>query len=127
MAEIDQVPADRLGMALDSGAVHDLTIGTDDADRRLLHGDIEADVVLLAHGGAPRLDRSAMMPPLPPREALRIPHLAPERRRQAVDCIREKYGLPERHACRIVGQHRGTQRYAPTVPADEDVLTGKLA
>jgi hypothetical protein len=29
----------------------------------------------------------------------------------------------ERHACRIVGQHRGTQRYVPTVAADEDELT----
>jgi putative transposase len=37
--------------------------------------------------------------------------------------IREKYGLSERCACRIVGQHRGTQRYVPTVPADEDALT----
>lgn len=26
--------------------------------------------------------------------------VAPARRRQAVDGIREKYGLPERHACR---------------------------
>ncbi|MBA9071779.1 DNA-binding NtrC family response regulator [Methylobacterium sp. RAS18] len=41
------------------------------------------------------------MPPLPPRRAPRIPHLAPERRRQAVDGIRAKYGLSERHACRI--------------------------
>ena len=49
--------------------------------------------------------------------------VAPERRRQAVDGIREKYGLSERHACRIVGQHRGTQRYVPTVLADEDALT----
>jgi len=48
--------------------------------------------------------------------------VAPERRRQAVDGIREKYGLSERHACRIVGQHRGTQRYVPTVLADEDEL-----
>jgi len=52
-------------------------VGIDDADRCLLHGDIEADVVLLVHGGAPRLDRSAIMPPLPPRRAPRIPHLAP--------------------------------------------------
>ncbi|MFB0489951.1 hypothetical protein ABIE45_002537 [Methylobacterium sp. OAE515] len=37
--------------------------------------------------------------------------------------IRETYGLSERHACRIVGQHRGTQRTVPTVPADEDALT----
>jgi transposase InsO family protein len=37
--------------------------------------------------------------------------------------IREKYGLSERHACRIVSQPRGTQRYAPTLRADEDALT----
>lgn len=40
--------------------------------------------------------------------------------------IREKYSLSERHACRIVGQHRGTQRYVPTVPADEEALTRAL-
>ncbi len=37
--------------------------------------------------------------------------------------IREKYGLSERHACCLVGQPRGTQRYVPTVRADEDALT----
>ena len=52
----------------------------------------------------------------------RIPHLSPERRRQAVDGIRRKYGLSERQACRIVGQHRGTQRYATIVRFDEDAL-----
>ena len=40
-----------------------------------------------------------------------------------MDGIRDKYGLSERHACRIVGQHRGTQRYGPTVAAEEDGLT----
>jgi hypothetical protein len=40
---------------------------------------------------------------------------SPERRWQAVDGIRGKYGLSERQACRIVGQHRGTQRYATIV------------
>ncbi|CAO4185089.1 hypothetical protein CFFPNG_04540 [Methylorubrum aminovorans] len=40
-----------------------------------------------------------------------------------MDAIQEKYGLSERHACRIVGQHRGTQRYVLSVPADEDALT----
>lgn len=40
-----------------------------------------------------------------------------------MDGIRAKYGLSERHACRIVGQHRGTQRYMPSVQADEDGLT----
>lgn len=31
--------------------------------------------------------------------------------------------MSERHACRIVSQPRGTQRYIPTVSADNDVLT----
>ncbi len=35
----------------------------------------------------------------------------------------ERYGLSERHACRIVSQPRGTQRYVPTIRADEDALT----
>ena len=37
--------------------------------------------------------------------------------------IREQYGLSERHACRIVSQPRGTQRYVPILRADEDELT----
>ena len=37
--------------------------------------------------------------------------------------IQEQYGLSERHACRIVSQPRGTQRYVPTLRADEDDLT----
>ena len=56
----------------------------------------------------------------------RIPHLSPERRRQAVQGIREKYSLSERHACRIVGQPRGTQRYTTIVRADEDALTSAI-
>jgi len=39
-------------------AIHDLSLAIDDTDRGLFHGDIEADVVLLAHGGAPTLDRA---------------------------------------------------------------------
>ena len=34
-----------------------------------------------------------------------------------------QYGLSERHACRIAGQPRGTQRYTTIVRADEDELT----
>src|SRR6185503_4994382 len=52
--------------------------------------------------------------------------VSPERRRQAVKGIREKYSLTERHACRIVGQPRGTQRYTTIVRADEDGLTGAI-
>jgi transposase InsO family protein len=40
-----------------------------------------------------------------------------------VSRIREKYNLSERHACRIVSQPRGTQRYVPTLRADENALT----
>jgi hypothetical protein len=49
-----------------------------------------------------------------------------ERRRQAVDAVREKYDLSERSACRIVGQPRGTQRYVPTLKPDEDELTRNI-
>ncbi|MBA9071708.1 hypothetical protein FHR71_005494 [Methylobacterium sp. RAS18] len=34
-----------------------------------------------------------------------------------------KHDLSERHAYRIVGQHRGTQHYVPTLPTDEDTPT----
>jgi putative transposase len=40
--------------------------------------------------------------------------------------VREKYQLSERHACRLVSQPRGTQRYAAIVRADEDALTSAI-
>jgi putative transposase len=43
-----------------------------------------------------------------------------------VEGIRTKYGVSERHACRIVDQPRGTQRYTAIVRADEDALTGAI-
>lgn len=85
------MPADNLGMALDRGAVHDLAVGIDDAERGLLHGDIEADVVLLVHGRAPRLVRSTIMP-LPPREAPQIARLSSARRRACVDYVVAEHG-----------------------------------
>ena len=36
---------------------------------------------------------------------------------------RENYQISERHACRLLGQWRGTQRYEPMYRADEDALT----
>ena len=36
---------------------------------------------------------------------------------------RQKYGLSERHACRLLGQWRGTQRYRPLRRTEEDALT----
>jgi len=40
-----------------------------------------------------------------------------------VEHAREKYELSERHACRLVKQWRGTQRYLPIQRTDEDALT----
>jgi putative transposase len=37
--------------------------------------------------------------------------------------VREEYGLSERHACRLLGQGRRTQRYVPILRSDEDGLT----
>ena len=34
--------------------------------------------------------------------------------------------MPERRACRVLGQHRSTQRKAPTTPADEVALTADI-
>ena len=36
---------------------------------------------------------------------------------------REKHELSERHACQLVNQWRGTQRYVPIQRVDEDALT----
>ena len=36
---------------------------------------------------------------------------------------RQEYGLSERHACRLLGQWRGTQRYGPLRRTEEDALT----
>jgi len=40
-----------------------------------------------------------------------------------VEHAREEYRLTERHACRLLGQWRGTQRYEPMLRTDEDTLT----
>ena len=49
--------------------------------------------------------------------------LSPERRRGAVRHACENYPVTERHACRLLGQWRGTQRYEGMGRADEDALT----
>ena len=35
-------------------------------------------------------------------------------------------GVPERRACRVLGQHRSTQRKPPSKPEDEAVLTAAI-
>ena len=49
--------------------------------------------------------------------------LSPERRCCAVERAEQGYGMSERHACRLLGQWRGTQRYEPMHRLDEDALT----
>ena len=49
--------------------------------------------------------------------------LSPERRCCAVERAEQGYGMSERHACRLLGQWRGTQRYEPMHRLDEDELT----
>jgi putative transposase len=41
--------------------------------------------------------------------------LSPERRRRAVAVLRERYRASERHVCRVVGEHRSTQRHGGKV------------
>jgi putative transposase len=40
-----------------------------------------------------------------------------------VEHAREEYRMSERHACRLLGQWRGTQRYEPLQRIDEEALT----
>ncbi|MCH8947936.1 MAG: IS3 family transposase [Acidobacteria bacterium] len=49
--------------------------------------------------------------------------LSPKRRCCAVERAEQGYGMSERHACRLLGQWRGTQRYEPMHRLDEDELT----
>ena len=40
--------------------------------------------------------------------------------------VRDKYGVSERHACRVLGQPRTTQRYQPNIADDEELLTATI-
>ena len=37
-----------------------------------------------------------------------------------------EFGVPERRACRVLGQHRSTQRKPPSRPDDEVALTADI-
>lgn len=53
--------------------------------------------------------------------------VTPERRRRAVVVLVERFGVSERRACRLLGQHRSTQRRPPRpVPEAEDKLRTRL-
>lgn len=46
--------------------------------------------------------------------------VTPNRRRQAVKVLQDRFGVSERRACRVVGQPRSTQRLLPPTPDDEE-------
>ena len=47
--------------------------------------------------------------------------MTPDRRRRAVLTLIDRFGVSHRRACRVVGQHRATQRHAPAVPLRDEL------
>ena len=52
--------------------------------------------------------------------------MRPAARHAAVGLLRERYGVSERRACRVVGIGRSSMRYRPTARPDEKRLRGRL-
>ncbi|HSC71697.1 MAG TPA: IS3 family transposase [Candidatus Methylomirabilis sp.] len=52
--------------------------------------------------------------------------LSPSRRRACVAAVCEGLGVSERRACRVLGQHRATQRHTPTPRPDEAPLIAAI-
>lgn len=52
--------------------------------------------------------------------------MSPARRRACIEHVRQKLQVSERLACRVLGQHRSTQRKAPHGRADEEALTADI-
>jgi putative transposase len=53
--------------------------------------------------------------------------VTPDRRRRAVVVLVERFGVSERRACRVVGQHRSTQRRpARPMPTEDEKLRRRL-
>jgi putative transposase len=53
--------------------------------------------------------------------------VSPDLRRRAVVVLVERFGVSQRRACRVVGQHRSVQQYAPQRPeVDEARLRARL-
>ncbi|WP_156369280.1 IS3 family transposase [Aureimonas sp. Leaf324] len=52
--------------------------------------------------------------------------VSPSRRRQCIKHVMKKFNVSERLACRVLGQHRSTQRKAPKGRADDAALTADI-
>ncbi|MEJ2372125.1 MAG: IS3 family transposase [Gemmatimonadales bacterium] len=59
-------------------------------------------------------------------EAAKGKLLSPSRRRRCIELVRGKLGVSERRACRVLGQHRSTQRHVARGRADEDRLVADM-
>ncbi|MFK0167159.1 IS3 family transposase [Rhizobium sp. NPDC090279] len=59
-------------------------------------------------------------------EAAKGKLLSPARRRACVDHVTAELGVSERRACRVLGQHRSTQRKIAKTPDDEAALTADI-
>ncbi|GAA3275963.1 hypothetical protein GCM10020258_55620 [Sphingomonas yabuuchiae] len=53
-------------------------------------------------------------------------NLSPARRRRCIDQVREVLDVSERRVCRVLGQHRSTQRKVPCGADDEEALTDDI-
>ena len=52
--------------------------------------------------------------------------MSPARRRRAVQHLQQVFGVSQRWACRLVGQHRSTQRHQPEEPDRDRALRQQL-
>jgi putative transposase len=52
--------------------------------------------------------------------------VSPARRRRAVEHLQQVFGVSQRWACQLVGQHRSTQRHQPVQPARDRALRDEL-
>ena len=52
--------------------------------------------------------------------------LSPSRRRACIDHVRSQMKVSERRVCRVLGQHRSTQRRLPQGRADENRLVADM-
>ena len=51
--------------------------------------------------------------------------VTPDRRRVAVVRLQDRFGVSQRRACAVVGQHRSTQRRPPAARAGSDAAYGE--
>ena len=52
--------------------------------------------------------------------------MSPARRRRCIDQVKEVLEVSERRVCRVLGQHRSTQRKVPCGADDEEALTDDI-